>query len=115
MSQSSWAGAGSRVPTRATKISSSDGTRLSTTWAPQALGEVLDPGAGIELEALAQLLGVVLIPAGEEGPRVAHQLPHGHPARQIVLLGEITEVGQHARRIADGIPAKDAHRAALGL
>ena len=39
----------------------------------------------------AQLLGVGRVPGREKRLRVPHQLPDAHPARQIMLLGDVAD------------------------
>ena len=77
------------------------------------LERVLILRRGVEGEHPPQLLRVRVVPAGVERARVADQLADGHPAGEVVLLGEIADPRQDGDRLGDGVEAEDAHRAAF--
>jgi hypothetical protein len=61
----------------------------------------------------AQAFGVSRIPLRIESLRVAHQFIHPHPARQVRLLGEITDASQDGDGIRNRIDAENPHRASF--
>ena len=82
---------------------------------PLAARQRFHAGIGVEVECLPQLFGEFLVPVGEEGLRVAHQLADPHPVGKVAVFREIPDPSQRADRVLHGIETEDFDRTRLRL
>jgi hypothetical protein len=81
--------------------------RCQGCLAAHAVRQMAQLAPGWQVELAEQLGGAGVVPTGVERLEIGHQVFHRHPLRHLLVLGDVTDLGEIERREAPRIPAEN--------